>query len=56
MGQLFQNDTLAGAPGFEPGNGAIKISLIIQQLQGAFWEKRSKHARAISIGWQPFPN
>jgi hypothetical protein len=27
---------LAGAPGLEPGNGGIKISLIIQQFQGAF--------------------
>jgi hypothetical protein len=29
-------DLLAGAPGFEPGNGGIKISLIIEQFQGAF--------------------
>jgi len=27
---------LAGAPGFEPGNGGIKISLIIQRFQSAF--------------------
>jgi hypothetical protein len=27
---------LAGAPGFEPGNGGIKISLIIQRFQRAF--------------------
>ena len=32
----FSALSLAGAPGFEPGNGGIKISLIIQQFQGAF--------------------
>src|SRR5260370_36287127 len=49
------NDWLAGAPGFEPGNGGIKIRLIIQQFQRAFG-KWPKHAPAISIAWQPFPN
>jgi len=28
--QLLEYDTLAGAPGFEPGNGGIKTCLIIQ--------------------------
>jgi hypothetical protein len=28
--------SLAGAPGFEPGNGGIKISLIVQRFQRAF--------------------
>ena len=25
-------------------------------FSGRIWKKRSKHASAISIGWQPFPN
>jgi hypothetical protein len=47
---------LAGAPGFEPGNGGIKISLIIQLFQGAFGKKSQKCPLAISIAWQSFPN
>jgi hypothetical protein len=40
---------LAGAPGFEPGDGGIKIRLIIEQFQSAFGKNRSKHGLAVSI-------
>jgi hypothetical protein len=47
---------LALAPGFEPGNGGIKISLIFQRFQCAFGKIRPKRGLLISAGWEVFPN
>jgi hypothetical protein len=48
FGMTKMAQDLAGAPGLEPGNGGIKISLIIQQFQGAF-RKTAKTRGQASI-------
>jgi hypothetical protein len=42
-------DWVAGAGGFEPPHGGIKISLIIQRFQPAFGKIGQKRALAISM-------
>jgi hypothetical protein len=50
------NRRFGWAPGFEPGNGGVKISLIVQRFQRAFGKNRPKRRSGNFNAWQPIPN